>query len=767
MDTERIGKYLIDGELGRGTMGTVYRAHDPVLRRYVALKTLAVQGSHSEETLERFQREAQAAALLNHPNIVTVHDFGEERGLLYMAMELLEGTDLRDAIDGDVHFSLEEKLDVVDGVLAALDYAHSKGVVHRDVKPANVQLIGPWGEAGGTGERQVKIMDFGLARVSTSEMTQEGIVLGTPNYMSPEQALGDKVDGRSDLFSVGALLYELLTGHKPFEADSTPSVLFQVVHRQPPPVRRWAPETPAGIVTVVNRALEKDREKRFGSAGEMRVALAAARQAMAPLSKAPPLPVPRPARPEPPPLPSSATPAMSPPVLGSAPPPVPPRPRVLTPQPMAVPPGLRAGPAAPRPGAVRLVVRASSGPVALGASLAILLLALLTAGLWLRGARRPAPVPSPSASSAAVSALTQELVRKQVQLARRELEDKNYAAATAEAEGALKLAPADPEAAAVLATARERKEELERSIAEAHRLLEAGDTGEASRELSHALELDPRHPAAAELSAGLNSVFRAQADAAAASMREARSAALDAGATAWSLRAVDVGVSQAELLLGKGEFADATRMLLEARDAFDRARRAALERGEPTSAARAATAIPAPATPAPPAAAPSARPTPAGVVAAGTTPPAPAAADPPSPRGFDADETSVATPAAGGVEGFESSDVSSRRPPQFAGRLEFEVLPPTVRPGEPFVVRLHLRNEGRRPVKVRGVSLAAVVDGRRVPAAVKPLQREVGPQSRALVAEYSGVWSEAGSWALEAVVTADRDERISSRLRAN
>ena len=127
----------------------------------------------------------------------------------------------------------------------------------------------------------------------------------------------------------------------------------------------------------------------------------------------------------------------------------------------------------------------------------------------------------------------------------------------------------------------------------------------------------------------------------------------------------------------------------------------------------------------------------------------------------------MATPSAGGVEGFDSSDVNSQRPPQFAGRLEFEVLPPAVRPGEPFVVRIHLRNDGRRPVKIRGVSLAAVVDGRRVPAPVTALQREVGPQWRALVAEYSGVWSEATSWALEAVVTADRDERITSRLRAN
>ena len=296
MELERIGKYEIVGELGRGTMGEVYKAKDPVLNRFVALKTLTARVAPGDETLQRFQREAQAAALLNHPNIVTVHDFGEEDGLLYMAMELLEGKDLRDAIDNELLKTLDEKLDVMDGILAALDYAHAKGVVHRDIKPANIHL-GPG--------RQVKIMDFGLARVSTSEMTQEGIVLGTPNYMSPEQALGDKVDGRSDLFSTGAVLYELLTGHKPFESDSTPSVLFQVVHRQAPPVRRWVPDVPTGVVAVVNRSLEKDREKRFASAGDMRAAIAVARQALAPAvsPKAPPLPPARPARPVPPPLP--------------------------------------------------------------------------------------------------------------------------------------------------------------------------------------------------------------------------------------------------------------------------------------------------------------------------------------------------------------------------------------------------------------------------------------------------------------------------------
>jgi serine/threonine protein kinase len=754
MDRERIGKYEIVGELGRGTMGEVYKARDPVLNRFVALKTLGVRAAPGDETLQRFQREAQAAAVLNHPNIVTVHDFGEEHGLLYMAMELLEGTDLRDAIDNELLKTLEEKLDVMDGVLAALDYAHARGVVHRDVKPANIH-IGPG--------RRVKIMDFGLARVSTSEMTQEGIVLGTPNYMSPEQALGDKVDGRSDLFSTGAVLYELLTGHKPFEADSTPSVLFQVVHRQPPPVRRWAPDVPGGIVAVVNRSLEKDREKRFASAGDMRAAIAIARQALAPAaSNTPPLPPPRPA--QPPPLPPTAAPPVPPRSFDAAAPHVPPRPPVPTPPPMPSPPALRPSPPTLPPGSAPPAGRRTWRLLVVGASVAGLGLAAAAVGLWLRGRGVPVPAPGPNAASASVRALTHELVRKQVQLARRELEDKNYAAAAAEAEGALKLAPGDADAGAVLSATRDRVRELDQSIAGAHRLLEAGDTAGASRELSHVLELDPRHPAAAELSARLNSVFRAPADEAAAAMRSARSSAVAARVPAEALRTADAGARQADALVAKGEFANATRAFLEARDAFDRARRDARQSRAATPAP-ALTSAAALSTPAPPASPPVSRPA---TTPAGAPPPAPEPTATPLPgRSFTAEATSVATPSAGGIEGFDSSDVSSRRPPQFVGRMEFEVLPPAVRPGEPFVVRIHLRNAGRRAVKVRAVSLAAVVDGRSHPVPVKPLQREVPAQSRALVAEYSGVWGEAHSWALEAVVTAERNETVTSRLRAN
>jgi hypothetical protein len=717
MDRERIGKYKIVGELGRGTMGEVYKAHDPVLNRFVALKTLPARLGPDNETLQRFQREAQAAALLNHPNIVTVHDFGEENGLLYMAMELLEGIDLREAIDSELLKTLDEKLNVMDSVLAALDYAHAKGVVHRDIKPANIHL----GKS-----RQVKIMDFGLARISTSEMTQEGIVLGTPNYMSPEQALGDKVDGRSDLFSTGAVLYELLTGHKPFEADTTPSVLFQVVHKQPPPLRRWAPDLPGAVAAVVNRALEKDLARRFASAGDMRAALAIARDGMSPAraAAAPATPLPRP-RLAPPPLPANAAPPTR--AAAAAPPPIPSR---STPAAAPAASTASAGPA-PR------VRHGSRRPLLLGAGVAAAVLLVAAAGLWLRSRATPSPE---TARTAATDALTQELVRKQLQLARAELDNKNYRAAMTEAQGVLKLAAGHPDARAIITAAQDRLDELDRSVVEARRLLETGDTGGASRELGHVLEIDPRHPAAAELSSQLNSVFRAQAEQAATELRTAREAAAQAGAAAEALRVADAAAQQGDELMTRGEFAEATRTFLETRDALDRAGRSATAR-------RAAAAQLAP--------------------TAVATAPAPAVATPPPARGFTADTTSVSVPGRGGPAGFDGAEVNSQRAPQFSGRMEFEVLPPAVRPGEPFVVRIHLRNEGRKSVKIRGLSLAAVVDGRRVPASAKPLLREVRAQSRGLVAEYSGVWNAPREWVLEAVVTADKDETVTSRLKAN
>jgi len=778
MDHERIGKYKIVGELGRGTMGQVYKALDPVLKRHVALKTLAVHVGGGDESLERFQSEAQAAALLNHPNIVTVHDFGQENGLLFMAMELLEGTDLREAIAGGSLRTVEDKLGVMDGVLAALEYAHSKGVIHRDIKPANIRLA-----PGG----QVKIMDFGLARVSSSEMTQEGIVLGTPNYMSPEQALGDRVDGRSDLFSTGAVLYELLTGHKPFEAETTPSVLFQVVHREPVPVRRWAPDTPAALVAVVEKALKKDRGQRFSTATEMREALAAARgvkagaaagaatvTALVPPVKPPPLP-PQASRP-------GATPAAS--TRQATAPPLPSRStRTSTPapgplaesQPGSSAPLVRpAGDSGRGPGdsAVR-TIRPGTMPMLAAAGVVVVLLVAVVAFVWLRARPHPRPQASPSAASSEVSALTRALAGTQLQLAQRELDDKNYKAAAEQAEGTLRLVTGHPEATRVLTEARARMKELDDAVATARSLVEKGDMRAASQQLSKILELDPRHPAAAELSARLNSAFQAEAEAAANSMRLARTEATAAGATQRvEFTTATDKVRSAVDLAQRGEYADATRTFLEARDGFDRARRAVLASSAP------ATAAPAPGRTAstrlqdtPPASAPSPR---AG--AAGSPPPAVVPAvtgagvvSAPSPgpaRGFEADATTVATPEAGGPAGFESEGVSTRRPPEFSGHLRFEVVPASVRPGDSYVVKIFVTNAGKRVLRVRSIAVATVEDGHSAPATVRALERELPPQHSTLLAEYSGVWHDVSTWWLDTVVTSERNETITSRLRS-
>ena len=224
MDFEQIGKYRILGLLGQGAMGEVYKAYDPTLNRHVAIKTIAPGLVLDEQFKKRFQREAQSAALLSHRNIVTVYELGEESGVVYLVMELLGGSDLKEIIARRRPMSLGEKLVVVEQICEGLAFAHDKGIVHRDLKPANVHVL-----PGGT----VKILDFGLARLSASDLTRTGTILGTPNYMSPEQVRGERADARSDLFSVGAVLYELLSGHKAFRSESAHSTLYDVLERDP------------------------------------------------------------------------------------------------------------------------------------------------------------------------------------------------------------------------------------------------------------------------------------------------------------------------------------------------------------------------------------------------------------------------------------------------------------------------------------------------------------------------------------------------------
>ena len=273
MALQRLGKYEIVALLGRGGMGEVHKARDPVIGRHVAIKTIPAEVVADEWLRQRFEREAQSAGNLSHPNIVTIFDFGEAEGRLFIVMELLEGRDLKDLIGDREPFSLGAQLALMEQICDGLAYAHLQGFVHRDLKPANIHVL-PDGV--------VKIMDFGLARPNSSKMTQVGALLGTPHYMSPEQVRGETADARSDVFSLGVVFYELLAGRRPFDADSVHSLLMQVLNETPEPLRARVPGLPADLTRVLERAMAKEPARRFAHAGEMREALRAVRAGLAP-----------------------------------------------------------------------------------------------------------------------------------------------------------------------------------------------------------------------------------------------------------------------------------------------------------------------------------------------------------------------------------------------------------------------------------------------------------------------------------------------------
>jgi serine/threonine protein kinase len=261
----KAGRYEISGELGRGAMGVVYKATDPVIGRTVAVKTIKLSeegtGLSRPELLTRFQTEARAAGLLTHPNIVVVFDAGEEDGLYYITMELVEGKSLQAHLDGGQAFALPRVLRIMEQTCSALQFAHERNVVHRDIKPANIML---------TADDTVKITDFGTAKIlQFGTMQRTAHVMGTPSYMSPEQVKGRAVDGRSDIFSLGVLLYEMVTGEKPFPGQNITTVIYKIVNEEPVPPRQIDPSIHPGISAVVMKALTKEPEARYQSCREM------------------------------------------------------------------------------------------------------------------------------------------------------------------------------------------------------------------------------------------------------------------------------------------------------------------------------------------------------------------------------------------------------------------------------------------------------------------------------------------------------------------
>jgi serine/threonine-protein kinase len=263
MEDTKLGRFEILAEIGRGAMGIVYKAKDPMLERTVAIKTINMGADRdgAEMYEKRFYQEARAAGGLNHPNIVTVYDIGKTESVCYMAMEFIEGAELRTLLLPGKPLPVQRTLSIAAQVAEGLAYAHERGVVHRDIKPANIMVP----DSGA-----VKITDFGIARMRSSNVqTQTGMMMGSPKYMSPEQVIGKRADHRSDIFSLGVILYEMLTGAAPFTGESVNAVMYQIVNFVPPAPTALNPAAPAALDAIVGRMLAKALEERYQSAAEI------------------------------------------------------------------------------------------------------------------------------------------------------------------------------------------------------------------------------------------------------------------------------------------------------------------------------------------------------------------------------------------------------------------------------------------------------------------------------------------------------------------
>jgi serine/threonine-protein kinase len=762
--TGRIGKYDIVRPIGKGAMGQVYLAHDTVLDRDVALKVMAAQIADDPELKKRFEREAIAVAKMTHPNVVTVFDLGSHTdGSSYIAMELLKGLDLQKAMRQPPPLALERKVAIMVQVLAGLAHAHGLGIVHRDIKPANIFI-----QDDGT----VKIMDFGVARLTAASMTGTGNIVGTADYMSPEQVKGAPVDGRSDLFSVGCMLFEILTGRRPFHSDNLMAIFYKITHDEanldlvPPGADHDA------LLPVLKKALAKETDQRYQSAFEFAVELREWLEAHATSKSSHSVPdalVDLEAPTTPPLAVTSAgnvtftpegtagatadgrpSPALPRRRGGGRTPAKPPAdPTAPTQRPGATrvgaPPSPRPRPAPPRPSVLPWVAAG---------------LALVVVGVagWLAWRSRPQPVPAavtatalpaveppaappPSAAEPASAppavpatpapppALAEAggKAAAQIRSAQAAFKAGRYDRAVAAAQAALREDPSSAAAQEVLERSLAGQKALV-SLRAAEAALARGDFAGAAAQVEAARQQAPWERGTAELSSRVEAA-RVQAQQAAAEAGKQQRAAM---------------VSE---LLNQANAAAAQRQFDAAIGLFERA----LEIDPANAAAQAGKTL-----------------------AIGNRAAAETGARPGVPaRSFVAGATQAkgAEAATGGPAGFEdTAGVTVKKATQAAalpGRILFEPSPAAPKPGERYRIAVFLRNDGQQPIQLAQALVTTTVDGRRASGPVPLSATTVAPGDRALVFQTPGaeVWKDGtASWTMDIVFKTRTGESYSSTL---
>jgi serine/threonine-protein kinase len=559
-----IGRYQLVERLGQGGMGIVYRAFDPLLQRVVAVKLIANLEA-GDEVRERFFREARAAGQLSHKNIITIHDLGEHEGQPFLAMEYLEGQDLQHRMASKAPMSIARKIELAIEICEGVEYAHDHGVIHRDIKPANIFL---------TSAGRVKILDFGLARLITSELTNSNMMMGTLNYMAPEQVRGERADHRSDIFSTGVVLYELFGGRKAFEGDSFGATLYKILEEVPPPLRTLDANLPPELEAVVEQALEKPRESRYPHMSDMLRDLSMYRQHLmltnSPVlggteSQVTRLPSDAPRPPITPMTPLSA-PGSSPSSLSSDAPTL-----AATPAPVISPVTGTTPPTAPvsSPGsgaAPPPSVSSRRMPVMVAAAAAI----VLVAALWMFN--RDAAPAAPTPGSTEPSASTQQEIASQLEQASKALQAGDAAAAQRHADAVLAINPNHPEARRIRDEAQRASQTVSRSLTTARQALDAERFDDAARAAGEVLAVDPSNAEARRIMEDAGTRSRGKgAEEARRRMTSAKNAAVAAAAprlAAASYKAALAAEREADSLNKRGQPADATAKYWEASGLF-------------------------------------------------------------------------------------------------------------------------------------------------------------------------------------------------------